>query len=74
MSKEVYIHKNIPLKNSEGGSITISKIVEPYGKGSKPIASIGIDLDGDFDNPQWKAHIPFENLDEVIEALQTMER
>ena len=32
--------------------------------------SIGIALKKNGDEPDWKAHIPYENLDELISALQ----
>jgi len=62
--------KTIPLANTKEGIISISHIQEPYGEGSKPVVSIGISLDGDENKPDWKAHIPYENIDDVIEALK----
>ena len=61
----------IPLANTKEGLITISHINEPYGEGSKPVVSIGISLNGDTNKPDWKAHIPYENIDDVIAALKT---
>ena len=72
MSKEVSIEKSIALANSEQGVITVSKISEPYGEGSAEVASIGVSLRGNKENPDWKVHIPMDNLDEVIEALQSL--
>ncbi|QCT93826.1 hypothetical protein FE773_01110 [Caminibacter mediatlanticus TB-2] len=68
--KKTKLLKTIPLANTKEGIITISHIDEPYGEGSKPVVSIGISLDGDENNPDWKAHIPYENIDDVIEALK----
>ena len=68
--KKTKLLKTIPLANTKEGVITISHIDEPYGEGSKPVVSIGISLDGDENNPSWKAHIPYENIDDVIEALK----
>ena len=59
-----------PLANTKEGLITISHINEPYGEGSKPVVSIGISLNGDNEKPDWKAHIPYENIDDVIAALK----
>jgi len=59
-----------PLANTKEGKITVSHIKEPYGENSKPVVSIGISLNGDENNPDWKAHIPYENIDDVIAALQ----
>ncbi|WP_456480660.1 hypothetical protein [Nautilia sp.] len=59
-----------PLANTKEGMITVSHINEPYGEGSKPVVSIGISLNGDNEKPDWKAHIPYENIDDVIAALK----
>lgn len=64
----------IPLDGTKNGVISVTKIDEPYGKGSHSVASIGISLAGNAKDPEWKVHIPFENLDEVIEALQKLEK
>jgi len=61
--------KSFPLANTKEGVITVSHIKEPYGEGSKPVVSIGISLNGE-NRPDWKAHIPYENIDDVIEALK----
>ncbi|MRJ06642.1 MAG: hypothetical protein C6I01_03895 [Epsilonproteobacteria bacterium] len=60
----------IPLAHTKEGVITISHIEEPYGEGSHPVVSIGISLNGDENKPDWKAHIPYENVEEVINALK----
>lgn len=62
--------KVIPLASSDKGVISVTKIEEPYGKGSKTVVSIGISLNGDPENPDWKAHIPLENVDEVCQAVK----
>ena len=64
--------KVIPLSGTKNGVISVTKINEPYGKDSGTVASIGISLSGDAENPEWKVHIPLENLDAVIEALQAL--
>ncbi len=61
---------SVPLANTKEGIITVSHIEEPYGENSKPVVSIGISLDGDENNPTWKAHIPYENIDDIIAALK----
>jgi len=60
----------IPLANTKEGIISITHIEEPSGEGSKPVVSIGISLDGEEKKPDWKAHIPYENIDDVIAALK----
>ncbi len=62
--------KTIKLDGTKKGLISIANINEPYGSESKPVVSIGISLKGDVNEPDWKAHIPYANLDELIEALQ----
>ena len=62
----------IALSGTKNGVISVTKIDEPYGEGSASVASVGISLAGDANNPEWKVHIPFDNLDEVIKALQAL--
>ena len=64
--------KVIALNGTKKGVISVRKIDEPYGEGSNSVASIGISLAGNSDEPEWKVHIPFENLDDVIEALKEL--
>ncbi len=64
--------KVIPLSGTKHGVISVTKINEPYGEGSGTVASIGISLSGDAENPEWKVHIPLDNLDEVIKALSEL--
>ncbi len=72
MSKNLLEETAIHLHGTNKGVISIAKIDEPYGKDSGTVASIGISLNGMSDEPDWKVHIPFENLDEVIEALKKL--
>jgi hypothetical protein len=72
MSKETTVETTLPLANTKNGIISVSQIKEPYGAGSGTVASIGISLAGDAAKPDWKVHIPFENLDAVITALQKL--
>ncbi len=67
-SKNIVL-KTFPLAGTKEGIISISHLEEPYGKKSNPVVSIGISLKGDTNTPDWKAHIPYENLDDLIEAL-----
>lgn len=64
--------KSISLKSSKKGVITVTKLDEPYGKGSGSVASIGISLSGEESSPDWKVHIPLENIEDVIEALREL--
>lgn len=62
----------IALSGTKKGTISVKKIDEPYGAGSASVASIGISLAGNANEPEWKVHIPLENLDEVIKALESL--
>jgi hypothetical protein len=63
--------KTLKLSDTKNGVITVSNIEEPYGNsGSARVVSIGINLKGDDQNPEWKVHVPYEDLDGVIEALK----
>lgn len=66
------IESTIALHGTKKGIISVSKITEPYGEGSNDVASIGISLAGKGNEPDWKVHIPLENLDEVIAALKNI--
>ena len=64
--------KTIALSGTKNGVISVTKIEEPYGKNSATVASIGISLAGNSEEPEWKVHLPMDNLDEVITALQDL--
>ena len=62
--------KEFTLAGTKKGLISVAHVTEPYGEGSHPVVSIGISLKGDSENPDWKSHIPYENIDDLITALQ----
>ncbi|MFT7859692.1 MAG: hypothetical protein ABXS93_02020 [Sulfurimonas sp.] len=62
----------IPLSGTTKGVISVTKIEEPYGPNTASVASVGISLDGNTENPEWKVHIPIDNIDEVVTALQKL--
>jgi uncharacterized protein (UPF0264 family) len=64
----------IALSGTKNGVISVTKIDEPYGPGSATVASIGISLAGDANNPEWKVHLPLDNLDDVIKALEALKK
>ncbi len=64
--------KTIALSGTKKGVISVAKIDEPYGEGSGTVASVGISLSGNAAEPEWKVHIPLDNLDEVIQALTAL--
>ncbi len=58
------------LHGTKDGIVSVAHITEPYGEGSEPVVSIGISLKGNAIEPEWKVHIPYENIDDLIEALE----
>ena len=67
MSQTTQLTK-IPLAGTKKGIISISNVTEPYGTGTPDVVSIGIALNGQ--DVEWKSHIPYDNIDEVVKALQ----
>ena len=64
--------KTIALSGTKNGVISVAKIDEPYGAGSGTVASVGVSLAGNANEPEWKVHIPMDNLEEVIQALNSL--
>lgn len=60
--------KKIDLAGTKKGVISIADVKEPYGEGSNDVVSVGVALNGE--DVEWKVHIPYENVDAVIQALQ----
>lgn len=57
------------LDSTKDGKIEVAIIKEPYGENSQSVVSIGIFLKNENSNPDWKVHIPKDNIDSVIDAL-----
>ena len=70
MSGTVTLIDEMTLDGTENGKITVTTVSEPYGPKSDSVASIGISLKADATEPEWKVHLPKENIDQVIEALK----
>jgi len=70
MNNQHELIRQIRLSDTPKGVISISHIKEPYGEGSHNVVSVGISLTGDVSNPKWKTHIPYENLQDVLEGLK----
>ena len=58
------------LSGTDNGKVEVAVINEPYGKNSESVASIGIFLNSEAGEPNWKVHIPKGNIDALISALQ----
>jgi hypothetical protein len=74
MSGKVTDIAEMELSGTKDGKITVTTIEAPYGEGSESVASIGITLNANAEEPDWKVHIPKANIDAVIEALQKAKR
>lgn len=61
--------KELKLNGTKNGKITISTIAEPYGVNSDSVASIAISLNSASAEPDWKVHLPKENIDDIVAAL-----
>jgi hypothetical protein len=70
VSSQTTIVEEIDLQSAHDGKITVAVIDKPYGEKSESIVSIGIFLQEDNDEPDWKVHLPKGNIDAVISALQ----
>ncbi len=70
MSSTVTHIEEIKLNNTKNGKISISTIDKPYGENSESVVSVGISLQENSSEPNWKVHIPKENIEEVISALK----
>jgi len=67
MPKKSIDVKMLKLAHTSDGTISVAHIEKPYGEDSSPVVSIGISISGG--DHDWKVHIPYENLDDVINAL-----
>jgi len=72
MSKEVLVSKEISLSGTQGGTIKIGSLQEPYGKDSDSVVTIAVSLSSS--ETDWKIHIPYSDLDKVIQALKEMKK
>ncbi len=70
MSGKVTEIAQMDLSGTNDGKITVTTIEAPYGEGSESVASIGITLTANANEPDWKVHLPKANIDAVIDALQ----
>lgn len=61
---------SILLHGTQSGKISLANLKNPYGDGSKDVLSIAVCLKEN--EPEWKVHVPYENLDELIIALQAI--
>jgi hypothetical protein len=67
--KKVKLISEFDLSSTDLGKIVVSELLNPYGDGTEPVVSIAVDLQ---DNKEidYKVHVPFEDIDNLIEALQ----
>ncbi|MCK9257604.1 MAG: hypothetical protein M0P02_05965 [Sulfurospirillaceae bacterium] len=70
MSEKLKNIASFDLAGTKKGKVVVNHMDEPYGASSKPVVSIGISLKGSLTEADWKAHIPYENIDDLIKALE----
>ena len=70
MSEKITKVEDIALSGTNDGKITVAVVEQPYGPESDNVVSIGISLQEDAAEPDWKVHLPKANIDAVITALQ----
>ena len=70
MSEKTTIIDEMPLSGTSDGKISIAVVEHPYGSESESVVSIGVSLQAESEEPDWKVHVPQSNIDAVIEALQ----
>jgi hypothetical protein len=59
----------IELSGTKKGAIIVANVSEPYRSGTPDVVSIGIALNGE--DLEWKTHIPYDNIDALVEALKS---
>ncbi len=74
MAKAIKEIKAITMAGQQKGVISVARIQEPYGDNSAPVVSIAVSLQGETNQMEWKTHIPLENVDALIEALQVAKK
>lgn len=67
MPKKTIDIKTLRLAHSREGIISVCHIEKPYGEQSSPVVSVAVSMEGKKED--WKVHIPYENLDDLIKAL-----
>ena len=70
MSDKTTAIDEMTLSGTTDGKISVAVIEQPYGPKSENVVSIGISLQANTAEPDWKVHIPKANIDAVIAALQ----
>lgn len=70
MSDKTTSIDEMTLSGTTDGKISVAVIEQPYGPKSENVVSIGISLQANTTEPDWKVHIPKANIDAVIAALQ----
>ena len=70
MSEKITKIEEITLSSTKDGKISVAIVEQPYGPKSESVVSIGISLQADTAEPDWKIHLPKSNIDAVIAALE----
>ncbi|MEA3456672.1 MAG: hypothetical protein U9R26_09200 [Campylobacterota bacterium] len=70
MSEKTTTIEEMRLSGTKEGKISVAVVEQPYGPKSESIVSIGISLQADAAEQDWKVHLPKSNIDAVIAALE----
>jgi hypothetical protein len=70
MSNLAKVVDEFDLHDTKNGKIEVAILEEPYGEDSPSVVSIGVFLDKENSHPDWKVHVPKENIDSLIAALE----
>jgi len=70
MDKNIEVLKELKLSGTDDGKIELAIINEPYGKNSESVVSIGVFLKSSNEEPDWKVHIPKDNISDIIKILE----
>jgi hypothetical protein len=67
--KKLTLIEEFNLSSTDLGKIVVSDLTNPYGEGTGSVVSIAVDLE---DNKEidYKVHVPYEDIDNLIAALQ----
>ncbi len=68
MAKKIVDVKTLRLAHTRAGEIRVKHIERPYGEHSNPVMYVGVSYDGE--KIDSEVEIPYENLKDVLAALQ----
>ena len=70
MDENIKVLGDLKLSGTDNGKIEVAILNNPYGNNSKPVVSIGVFLKSSSEEPNWKVHIPKDNISDIIKILE----